>query len=92
MENINIHINNIECRPYEGFGNKDGDLMYEFVKWENDISGRDHCYVISFAKKSKSDEYYDIVSVDKRPWELNDDDQKNYNIIVKMFFEMIEKI
>lgn len=91
MKNINVRIDDIEVRPYKGFENKDG--TYEIVKWQKDSLGKDYCYVISFAKKSGGDydKDYDIVSVGKRPWELNDDDQKNYNVIVKMFFELIEK-
>lgn len=89
MKNINIRIDDIEVRPYKGFENKDD--MYEIIKWRTDSQGKDYyCYVLSFAKKSSDD--YDIISVGKRPWELNDEDQKNYNIIVKMFFELIEKI
>lgn len=87
MKNVNIRIDDIEIRPYRAFENKND--MYEIVKWQKDSIGKDYCYVISFAKKSGDD--YDIISVGKRPWELNDDDQKNYNIIVKMFFELIEK-
>lgn len=87
MKNINIRIDDIEVRPYRTFENKND--MYEIIKWQKDSIGKDYCYVISFAKKSGDD--YDIISVGKRPWELNDDDQKNYNVIVKMFFELIEK-
>lgn len=89
MKKINIRIDDIEVRPYKGFVSMGGDIEYEFVKWKNDINGKDYCYVISFAKKSGDD--YDIISVGKRPWELDVDDQKNYNVIVKMFFELIEK-
>ncbi len=88
MKNINIRIDDIEVRPYKGFENKDD--MYEIIKWRKDSQGKDYCYVLSFAEKSGDD--YDINSVSNRPWELNDDEQKNYNVIVKMFFELIEKI
>lgn len=92
MKKINIRIDNIEVRSYKDNISMYGNTVYEyeFVKWQNDNNGKDYCYVVSFAKKSGED--YDIISVGKRPWELDVDDQKNYNVIVKMFFELIEKI
>jgi len=89
MKKMNIRIDDIEIRPYKEFVNRDVNTMYEIVKWKKDSQGKDYCYVVSFAKKSGED--YDIVSVGKRPWELSVDDEKNYNIIVKMFFELTEK-
>lgn len=91
MKNVNIRIDNIEVRPYKGVVGMNGDTVYEyeFVKWRKDSQGKDYCYVLSFAEASSDD--YDINSVSNRPWELNDDEQHVYNVIVKMFFELIEK-
>ena len=94
MKNINIRIDDIEVRPYKDVVGMNGDIIYEYeiVKWQKDNQGKEFCYVVSFAKKSGKDEDYDIISIGKRPWELDVDDLKNYNIIVKMFFELIEKL
>lgn len=94
MKNINIRIDDIEIRPYKDVVSADGNIIYEYeiVNWAKDSHGKEFCYVVSFAKKSGKDEDYDIISVGKRPWELDTDEQKNYNIIVKMFFELTQKL
>lgn len=90
---INLKLGNIECRKYKGFQNPelDGDIsgQYEFIKWITDKStGKKSCLAISHGYPD-SEGYYDIKSIGSRPWELDEEDFKNYNIIVSKFFKCI---
>lgn len=87
---INIRIGNIELRKYIGWNDPeiDGDISnkYEFVKWNSDNDKIEYCYVLAFA--DKSGDGYDIRSVGMRPWELDEQDFKDYNDLVGIFFHL----
>ena len=86
---VNIRIGNIELRKYAGWNDPelDGDISdkYEFVKWEN-ANDKEYCYVLAFADNSSDG--YDIRSVGMRPWELDEQDFKDYNDLVGIFFHL----
>lgn len=88
---FNLRIGNIEIRNYKGL-NIDGGVSndYEIVQWVcNDISkdNRESCYVIAFVEKSSDG--YNVRSVGRRPWELDDEDSKDYNNLIRIFFSLI---
>lgn len=90
VKNINIRVGNIELRTYKGWNNPeiDGDISdkYEFVKWNIDSKNKEYCYVLAFAERTSDG--YDIRSVGIRPWELDKEDLKDYNDLVKIFFRI----
>lgn len=87
---INIRIGNIELRKYIGWNDPeiDGDISnkYEFVKWNSDNDKIEYCYVLAFANPTR--EGYDIRTVGSRPWELDEQDFKDYNDLVGIFFHL----
>lgn len=87
---VNIRIGNIELRKYKGLNDMeiDGDISnkYEFVKWNNDSGNKEYCYVLAFADRSCDD--FNIRSVGMRPWELDEQDFKDYNDLVRIFFHL----
>ena len=88
VKNINIRVGNIELRTCKGWNNPeiDGDISdkYEFVKWNIDSKNKEYCYVLAFAERTSDG--YDVRSVGIRPWELDEEDLKDYNDLVKIFF------
>lgn len=88
---VNIRIGNIELRKYKGWNdpNIDNDICdtYEFVKWNSCSDNKESCYVLAFADKSGDE--YDICSVGMRPWELDEQDFKDYNDLVGIFFHIV---
>ena len=89
---VNIRIGNIELRKYKGWNNPelDGDISnkYEFVKWSRNKynDNTEFCYVLAFADKVSDG--FDICSVGMRPWELDEQDFKDYNDLVGIFFHL----
>lgn len=87
---VNIRIGNIELRKYICWDDPkmDEDLAnkYEFVKWCNDNNNIEYCYVIAFANPTRDG--YDIRTVGSRPWELDEQDFKDYNDLVGIFFHL----
>ena len=90
VKNINIRVGNIELHTCKGLNNPeiDGDISdkYEFVKWNIDSKNKEYCYVLAFAESTSDG--YDIRSVGIRPWELDEEDLKDYNDLVKIFFRI----
>lgn len=87
---VNIRIGNVELRNYKDWSvpENEGDASdkYEFVKWDRNSDNTEYCYVLAFAEKS-GDGYY-IRSVGMRPWELDEQDFKDYNDLVGIFFHL----
>ena len=87
---VNIRIGNVELRNYKDWcvPENEGDASdkYEFVKWNRNSDNTEYCYVLAFAEKS--DGWYDIRSVGMRPWELDEQDFKDYNDLVGIFFHL----
>lgn len=87
---VNIRIGNVELRNYKGWSvpKNEGDASdkYEFVKWDRNSDNTEYCYVLAFAEKSGDG--YDIRSVGMRPWELDEQDFKDYNDLVGIFFHL----
>ena len=87
---VNIRIGNVELRNYKGWNvhKNDDDVsdMYEFVKWNCNSDNTEYCYVLAFAEKSGDG--YDIRSAGMCPWELDEQDFKDYNDLVGIFFHL----
>ena len=87
---VNIRIGNVELRNYKSWSvyKNDNDVsdMYEFVKWNCNSDNTEYCYVLAFAENSRDG--YDIRSVGMRPWELDEQDFKDYNDLVGIFFHL----
>ena len=87
---VNIRIGNVELRNYKSWSvyKNDNDVSdtYEFVKWSCNSDNTEFCYVLAFAEKN-GDGYY-IRSVGMRPWELDEQDFKDYNDLVGIFFHL----
>ena len=87
---VNIRIDNVELRNYKDWSvpENEGDASdkYEFVKWECNSDNTEYCYVLAFAEKSRDG--YDIRSVGMCPWELDEQDFKDYNDLVGIFFHL----
>ena len=87
---VNIRIGNVELRNYKSWSvyKNDNDVSdkYEFVKWECNSDNTEYCYVLAFA--DKSGDGYNIRSVGMRPWELDENDFKDYNDLVGIFFHL----
>ena len=90
IKKFNIRIGNIELRKYNGLEKtitgKDTSDIYEFVQWITDDSNKEFCIVIAFADKTTDG--YNIRSVGMRPWELDEQDFKDYNDLVGIFFHI----
>lgn len=87
---VNIRIGNVELRNYKSWSvyKNDNDVSdtYEFVKWNCNSDNTEYCYVLAFAEKNGDE--YDIRSVGMRPWELDEQDFKDYNDLVGIFFHL----
>lgn len=87
---VNIRIGNVELRNYKSWSvyKNDNEVSdtYEFVKWSCNSDNTEYCYVLAFAEKSGDG--YDIRSAGMRPWELDEQDFKDYNDLVGIFFHL----
>lgn len=75
-----VRIDNIEIRS-TGTNDK-----FEIVRWCKS-KDREYCYVLAWITPDGEDGI-DITSVGVRPWELDEEELKVYNEIIKLYIKM----
>lgn len=105
LNNIGIRPHNKSFKEYEiicwqknPYYGKEGDYTYEpehdmYTKgnWHgspNLFLLPETCYVLAWIEH-KEDNIWDITTVGKRPWELEESDFNDYNEIIKLFYNQI---